>query len=82
MIVLDIDRRRLDYLDARELLILRETSNDERFLVDGQSYIEVNGVRFVGIVALASHLLLLIFVYCTISRSICYSVLPAHPHFV
>jgi len=39
MIVLDIDRRRLDYLDARELLILRETSNDERFLVDGQSYI-------------------------------------------
>lgn len=38
----------LEYLHARGLLTLLETNNDERFLVEGQSYIDVNGVRFVG----------------------------------
>lgn len=38
----------LDYLNARELLTLLETNDDERFLVEGQSYIDVDGVRFVG----------------------------------
>jgi len=38
----------LDYLHARELLVLLETNDDERFLVEQQSYIDIDGVRFIG----------------------------------
>lgn len=38
----------LDYLQTRELLTLLETNDDEKFLVEGQSYIDVEGVRFLG----------------------------------
>ncbi|MBK8034704.1 MAG: DNA repair exonuclease [Chloroflexi bacterium] len=38
----------LDYLASRELLVLLETSEDRKFVVEGQSYIDLDGVRFIG----------------------------------
>lgn len=38
----------LDYLASRELLVLLETSEEDKFVVEGQSYIDLDGVRFIG----------------------------------
>jgi len=38
----------LDYLASRNLMILLESFEDGQYVVEGQSYIDVDGVRFVG----------------------------------
>lgn len=38
----------LDYLESRGLLILLESHEDGKFIVEGQSYVDINGVRFLG----------------------------------
>ncbi|MDX2137169.1 MAG: exonuclease SbcCD subunit D [Chloroflexota bacterium] len=38
----------LDYLASRELLVLLETTQEGKFVVEGQSYVDLEGVRFIG----------------------------------
>ena len=38
----------LDYLASRGLITLLETKEDGKFVVEGQSYVDIDGVRFIG----------------------------------